>query len=85
MKIILEKIDNESDYLLEKYTVIPYLYNSLSYVMLSKNKLLISYTARDNDSEKYRLMFTVVEIKKKPDMIAVSNGIGGETIWVAEW
>lgn len=85
MKITLEKINRESEFLLEKYTVIPYLYNSLSYTMLTKNKLLVSYTARDNDSERYRLMFTVVEIKKKPDMIAVSNGVGGETIWVAEW
>ena len=85
MKITLEKINEESEDLLEKYTVIPYLYNSLSYTMLTKNKLLVSYTARDNDNENYRLMFTVVEIKKKPDMIAVSNGVEGEYIWVAEW
>ena len=85
MKVILEHVDTQTENILEKYTVIPYLFNEISYTMLNDKKLLISFTARDIDTENYRLMFSIIEIKKKPDMIATSSAIEGEFVLVSEW
>lgn len=85
MKIKLQVIDDTGERDINKYTIIPNIYTNLSYTMIDKTRLLIVYSSRNNENESYRLFFNIVEVKRKPDMIAMSNGNEGEAIAVVEW
>ena len=85
MKIKIQKIDESGEIDINKYTIIPNIYTNISYTMIDKTRLLIVYSSRNNDSENYRLFFNIVEVKRKPDMIAMSNGVENETVIVSEW
>ena len=86
LKIVLEKIEaTGGSKIINKYSILPHRAKYISYTMIDKNRLLVVYSAKNSESESERLYINIVEVKRKPDMIAISNGKAGETVSVAEW
>lgn len=85
IKVLVEKIESQEAITVNKYTVLSNVYSNISYTMIDKNTLIVIYNSRNNDSEDYRLFFKVIEVKRRPDMVAISNGIQDESVIVAEW
>ena len=85
IKVLVEKIENQEAITVNKYTVLSNVYSNISYTMIDKNTLIVIYSSRNNDSEDYRLFFKIMEVKRRPDMVAMSNGVQDESVIVSEW
>lgn len=86
LKIVLEKIgETGGSTIINKYSILPNSARQISYTMIDKNRLLLVYSAKNSESEQDHIFIDIVQVKKTPDMIAVSNGRAGETVKVAEW